>query len=106
MSHEFSCSTEWISGELRIKTRGEFDRKAARTLLDLLRDHESGQERVVIDTRELWRMHTLACTVFREGMHQCRRIMPRLMFIGSKGRAMAGRREAVVHDEPGDGSRA
>ncbi|WP_031388589.1 STAS domain-containing protein [Desulfonatronum thiodismutans] len=106
MSHDFSVSTELISGELRIKARGEFDRKAARVLLELLRDHESGQERVVIDTRELWRVHTLACTLFREGMHQCRRIGPRLMFIGSKGRAMAGRREAVMHGEYGDGSHA
>lgn len=104
MSHDFSVSTELIPGELRIRARGEFDRKAARMLLDLLRDHESGQDRVIIDTRELWKVHTLACTLFREGMLQCRQVGPRLMFIGSKGRAMAGSRELVMHGEPGDGS--
>ena len=99
MSHDFSVSTELISGELRIKARGEFDRKAARMLLDLLLDHESGQEWLVIDTRELWRVHTHACTVFREGMHRFRFIEPRLRFIGSKGRAIAGRQELVMHGE-------
>lgn len=101
MLQGFSIITEHVDGEVRIMARGEFDRGAASRLLELLRDHEPGQEQVIIDTTGLGKIHAAACSVFKEEVQRFRMIEPRLRFIGCKGRVMTRDHKLVISGEPG-----
>ncbi|WP_045221247.1 hypothetical protein [Desulfonatronum thioautotrophicum] len=67
MRYEFTIALEHVDGVLRIKPCGEFDRGAAKKLLELLRRQQVGEEPLIIDTTELGKVHTAACSLFKEG---------------------------------------
>ncbi|GAB6057540.1 hypothetical protein JCM31598_06570 [Desulfonatronum parangueonense] len=82
--------------ELRIRPSGEFNRAAARELMEVLRAEEAGWQRVVIDTAEMGRVHVMARDLFWDGLKNLPRLDQRLVFTGAMGRAMSRRRNLPV----------
>ncbi|TVQ97625.1 MAG: hypothetical protein EA399_12915 [Desulfovibrionales bacterium] len=95
MRYEFTIALEHVDGVLRIKPCGEFDRGAAKKLLEVLRRQQIGEEPLIIDTTELGKVHTAACSLFKEGVRRFQMVTPRVRFIGCKGRAMTFDRSLV-----------
>ena len=89
MCETFAMNLERTDQELRITASGEFDRFAARELLEFLRNQDFGQGRVVIDTSAMGRVHVVACELFKDGMKRLRPMDQWLVIIGDKGRAMS-----------------
>jgi len=89
MSANFELSFTKHASNLQIALSGEFDGSSAWELINTLHEHYAGQDRIIIDTRNLGQIHPFGRHVFTTRLDP-RRIPPqRLFFRGEKSQEIA-----------------
>lgn len=94
------CTTD--NGNLLVQPAGDLDGSTASELLNFLHDHYSGQERVVIETGRLRRLHPFGCATFRCRLNQSRLPACRLYFTGARGVDLAPDGSTVIAASKGE----
>ena len=93
MSLTFQIESKKHDGDWHINPVGDFDGSSAWELINLLVDKYKGEERVLIETRNLRTVSPFGCSMFQ---CQCRIPAKRIMFKGEKGHALAPKGCRVV----------
>ncbi len=96
MSENFSIELRKSKGNLYIRARGDFDGSSAFELVNLIHEKYDGKGRVIIDTRELCRIHAFGSSTFQERLNLGIVPAEQIWFSGERGFEIAPRGSGVI----------